>query len=190
PVDPNKWHWFGTIGVAPNGRIDSVWLDSRNAANNIDSQLFYSYSTDGGVTWSPNVAVSNPFNPLEGWPNQNKIGDYITIVSDNTGGDVAYSATFNFNPSRGQHEQDVYFVRVFPTGGGTPTPTATASPTATRTPTATPTATATSTPTATATATATQTTTSTATPTATLTSTATTTPTLTPRPTPTARPGP
>ena len=102
-----------------------MWLDSRNAANNIDSQLFYSYSTDGGVTWAPNVAVSNSFNPLEGWPQQNKIGDYITIVSDNTGGDVAYSATYNFNPSRGQHEQDVYFVRVSPTGGPTPTPTAT-----------------------------------------------------------------
>ena len=23
PINPNKWHWFGTIGVAPNGRIDS-----------------------------------------------------------------------------------------------------------------------------------------------------------------------
>jgi hypothetical protein len=143
PVNPNKWHWFGTIGVAPNGRIDSVWLDSRNAANNTDSQLFYSYSTDGGVTWAPNVAVSNSFNPLEGWPIQNKIGDYITVVSDNTGGDVAYSATFNFNPSSGQHEQDVYFVRVSPSGGPTPTPTPTVSPTPTPTPTATSTATVT-----------------------------------------------
>ena len=62
PINPSKCHWFGTLAVAPNGRIDSVWLDSRNAANNIDSQLFYSYSTDGGVTWSPNVAVSNSFN--------------------------------------------------------------------------------------------------------------------------------
>jgi hypothetical protein len=114
PVNPNKWHWLGTLAVAPNGRIDSVWYDTRNAANNTDSQLFYSYSTDGGVTWSPNVAVSNSFNPLEGWPSQNKIGDYITIVSDNTGGDVAYAATYNFNPSRGQHEQDVYYVRVGP----------------------------------------------------------------------------
>ena len=114
PVNPNKWHWLGTLSVAPNGRIDSVWFDTRNAANNTDSQLFYSYSTDGGVTWSPNVAVSNSFNPLEGWPSQNKIGDYITIVSDNTGGDVAYAATYNFNPSRGQHEQDVYYVRVAP----------------------------------------------------------------------------
>jgi hypothetical protein len=151
PINPNKWHWFGTLGVAPNGRIDSVWMDSRNAANNTDSQLFYSYSTDGGVTWAPNVAVSNSFNPLEGWPIQQKIGDYMTIVSDDTGGDVAYSATFNFNSSRGQHEQDVYFVRVSPTGGPTPTPTptstATTTPTATVTPSGTPTATPRPTPT-------------------------------------------
>jgi len=115
PVNPNKWHWFGTLSVAPNGRIDSVWYDTRNAANNTDSQLFYSWSTDGGLTWAANVAISNTFNPFEGYPNQSKIGDYITIVSDDTGGNIAYSATFNFNPSRGQHEEDVYYVRVAPT---------------------------------------------------------------------------
>jgi hypothetical protein len=184
----NKWHWFGTFSVAPNGRLDAVWHDSRNSvANNTDSQLFYSYSTDAGVTWSPNVAVSNSFNPLEGYPNQNKIGDYITIVSDNTGANVAYSATFNFNPSRGQHEEDIYYVRVSPSGGSTPTPTPTASPTPILTPTAT--ASATFTPTATATATVTPTATATATPssTATATPTATSTGTATPRPTPTPR---
>jgi len=115
PVNPNKWHWFGTFSVAPNGRIDAVWYDTRNAANNTDSQLFYSWSTDGGITWAPNVVVSNSFNPFEGYPNQSKIGDYITMVSDNTGADVAYSATFNFNTARNQHEEDVYYVRVFPT---------------------------------------------------------------------------
>jgi len=150
PVNPNKWHWFGTFAVAPNGRLDAVWHDTRNAANNTDSQLFYSWSTDGGVTWAPNVAVSNPFNPFEGYPNQNKIGDYITIVSDETGANVAYAATFNFNPQRNQHEEDVYYVRVFPGGQQpTPTPTPTASPTTTPTPTATPTVTPTPTPTAT-----------------------------------------
>src|SRR5437016_1009967 len=147
PVNHSKWHWFGTMAVAPNGRIDSVWLDTRNAANNTDSQLFYSWSTDGGVTWAPNVAVSNPFNPFEGYPVQNKMGDYITIVSDNTGGDVAYPATFNFNPNSGQHEEDVYYVRVSPSGVPTPTPTPTATPTATATPSGTPTATPRPTPT-------------------------------------------
>jgi len=107
PINHNKWHWFGTLSVAPNGRIDSVWLDTRNAANNTDSQLFYSYSVDGGNTWSANVAVSNSFNPFIGYPNQSKIGDYMTIVSDNTGGNVAYAATFN-------NEEDVYYVRVAP----------------------------------------------------------------------------
>ena len=118
PVNPSKWHWFGTLSVAPNGRIDAVWYDTRNAANNTDSQLFYSWSTDGGVTWAANVAVSDAFNPFEGYPNQSKIGDYITIVSDNGGGNVAYSATFNFNANRGQHEEDVYYVRVAPTTSG------------------------------------------------------------------------
>ena len=203
PINHNKWHIFGTPSVAPNGRIDIVWLDSRNAANNIDMQLFYSYSTDGGVTWAPNIAVSNSFSPQAGYPSNQKIGDYITVVSDATGGNVAYAATFNVNPNAvGGHEQDVYYVRVFPSGGGTPTPTPTASPTPTPTATATPTATptVTATPTATATATATPTSTPTATPTvtatptatatATSTPTATPTATTTPRPTPTPRFGP
>jgi hypothetical protein len=107
PFHPNKWHWFGTFSVAPDGRLDAVWLDTRNAANNTDSQLFYSYSRDGGHNWSPNVAVSEPFNPFLGYPNQNKMGDYMTIVSDLGGGNVAYTATFN-------GEQDVYYVRVAP----------------------------------------------------------------------------
>ena len=98
PTPQSKWHWFGTFSVAPNGRLDAVWYDTRNAANNIDSQLFYSWSTDGGATWAANVAVSSPFNPQAGFPQNQKIGDYITIVSDNTGGNVAYAATFNVNP--------------------------------------------------------------------------------------------
>ncbi len=175
PVNHNKWHWLGTFSVAPNGRIDSVWLDTRNAANNTDSQLFYSFSTDGGDTWSPNVAVSNPFNPFLGYPNQNKMGDYITMVSDNTGGNVAYAATFNL-------EEDIYYVRVAPGGAPTPTPSPTPTATATATPTATATIapTPTPSPTPTATATATPTTTPSVTPTATPTETATPTPTPTP----------
>ena len=105
PVNHAKWHWFGTLSVAPNGRIDAVWLDSRNAANNTNSQLFCSSSLDGGNTWSPNIAISNSFNPFLGYPNQNKLGDYITVVSDNGGANVAYAATFN-------GEEDIYYVRI------------------------------------------------------------------------------
>src|SRR5262245_15887600 len=104
PINHAKWHWFGTLSVAPNGRIDVAWYDSRSAANNTTSQLFYSYSLDGGNTWSPNVALSSPFNPFIGYPNQQKIGDYITVVSDDASANIAYAATFN-------GEEDIYYVR-------------------------------------------------------------------------------
>jgi hypothetical protein len=106
-INHTKWHWFGTLSVAPTGRIDVVWYDMRNSPNNVTSQLFYSYSTDGGNSWSPNVAVSNPFNPFIGYPNQRKIGDYITVVSDDASANVAYAATFN-------GEEDIYYVRIPP----------------------------------------------------------------------------
>jgi hypothetical protein len=107
PINHAKWHWFGTLSVAPTGRIDAVWYDMRNSPNNVTSQLFYSYSTDGGNSWSPNVAVSNPFNPFIGYPNQQKIGDYITVVSDDASANVAYAATFN-------GEEDIYYLRIPP----------------------------------------------------------------------------
>jgi FG-GAP-like repeat len=107
PVNHAKWHWFGTLSVAPSGRIDVVWYDTRNSPNNVTSQLFYSFSIDGGNTWSPNVAVSNPFNPFIGYPNQSKIGDYITVVSDDAGANVAYAATFN-------GEEDIYYIHIRP----------------------------------------------------------------------------
>ncbi|MCP3981182.1 MAG: exo-alpha-sialidase [bacterium] len=99
------WHWFGALAVAPNGRIDAIWNDTRNTGSATMSQLFYSSSLDGGDHWSANVAVSPVFDSTIGWPNQDKIGDYYTIVSDVAGADVAYSATFN-------GEQDVYYLRI------------------------------------------------------------------------------
>ncbi len=65
PINHNKWHWFGTLAVAPNGRIDSVWFDTRNAANNTDSQLFYSFSTDAGQYL---VAQRRREQPVQSFP--------------------------------------------------------------------------------------------------------------------------
>ena len=67
-------------------------------------------STDGGLTWSVNEVLSPSFNPLLGWPQQNKLGDYYDMVSTNDAAHVAYAATFN-------GEQDVYYLRIV-TGDG------------------------------------------------------------------------
>jgi hypothetical protein len=105
PVGDGAWQWFGTMSVAPNGRIDVVWNDTRNDPAGILSEVNYAYSTDAGVTWSAGLPVTPAWNPLVGWPDQNKIGDYYDMVSDIGGASLAYSATFN-------GEQDVYFVRL------------------------------------------------------------------------------
>jgi len=99
----NNWQWFGTMSVAPNGRIDVIWNDTRANPGGYKSELYYSYSIDAGATWSKNVAVSPQFDPQLGYPQQNKIGDYYTMVSFNEGAHVAYAATFNL-------EQDVYYL--------------------------------------------------------------------------------
>ncbi|MEE8459998.1 MAG: hypothetical protein V3S08_08990, partial [Phycisphaerales bacterium] len=69
------------------------------------SQLFYSSSMDGGVTWSTNQAMSPAFDSHVGWPDQFKMGDYYDMSSDRVGANLAWAATFN-------GEQDVYFLRI------------------------------------------------------------------------------
>ncbi|MBS1705607.1 MAG: hypothetical protein JST40_07010 [Armatimonadetes bacterium] len=99
-------HWFGTMACAPNGRLDAIWNDTReDPTNKTRSAVYYSYSLDGGLTWSANVPVTDTFNPLVGYPVQNKIGDYTALVADNAGSHAVFSATFN-------GEEDLYHVRL------------------------------------------------------------------------------
>jgi hypothetical protein len=101
----NAFQWFGTMSVAPNGRIDVIWNDTRNDPTDSTSELFYSYSFDAGQTWLGNSALSDPFDQALGYPDQAKLGDYYDMTSDNTGASLAYAATFNGG-------QDVYYLRI------------------------------------------------------------------------------
>jgi hypothetical protein len=116
PAGNGAYQWFGTMSVSPDGRIDAVWNDTRGSADMNQSALYYSYSNDGGVTWSANEQASPVWNSTVGWPNQNKIGDYYHMISRTSGADLAWAATFN-------GEQDVYFLRI-PAGTTTVPPAA------------------------------------------------------------------
>ena len=105
PAGASVFQWFGAISLAPSGRIDVTWYDTRSLAGGSVSEVYYAYSLNGGATFSRGLPVSPPFNSLVGWPNQNKIGDYTQMVSDARGAALAYAATFN-------GEQDIWFVRV------------------------------------------------------------------------------
>jgi len=106
PADAQAGHVFPAMSVAPNGRVDVVWVDNRENLLERLVAVLYSYSIDGGETWSKNRPVSPMFDSYVGWPaRQRKIGDYYDMISDNAVANVAYAATFN-------GEQDVYFLRV------------------------------------------------------------------------------
>ncbi len=108
-VSKENYQWFGTMSVAPNGRIDVIWLDTRvDFTGGYLSALFYCYSEDQGTTWSINKQLSEPFDPKVGYPQQEKLGDYFDMVSDNTGAHLAWANTLN-------GEQDVYYTHIIPT---------------------------------------------------------------------------
>ena len=105
PQISGAYNWFGTMSVAPNGRIDVIWNDMRDDPGGNMSAMYYSASFDAGLTWTANIQVAGAFNSLIGHPQQNKIGDYYDMRSTNDAAHVAYSATFN-------GEQDVYYLRI------------------------------------------------------------------------------
>jgi len=106
-IGNNNYQWFGTMSVAPDGRIDVIWLDTRNNPGYNNSALYYSYSLDQGITWTQNVKLSETFDPHVGWPQQDKMGDYFDMFSDEDGAHLAWAATFN-------GEQDVYYSLITP----------------------------------------------------------------------------
>lgn len=101
-IGQNAWQWMSTMSVAPNGRIDIIWLDTRDNPGTFLSSLYHSYSTDGGLSFSPNERLSEAFDPHIGWPNQNKMGDYFDMVSTQEGAHLAWAGTFTGG-------QDVYY---------------------------------------------------------------------------------
>lgn len=105
PAGEPSTQWFGTMSVAPNGRIDAIWNDAVLTTHNQFSVLKYAYSLDEGLTWLGNVALTPQFNHTLGYPNQQKLGDYYDMNSDDFGANVAFAATFTGG-------QDVYYMRV------------------------------------------------------------------------------
>ncbi len=100
------WNWFATMSCSPNGRLDMVFNSNRDDPNNArNNKTFYTFSSDGGRTWSSDQVMTPQWDSHVGWPQQNKIGDYYDMISDRVGAHLIYSTTFN-------GEQDVYYMRI------------------------------------------------------------------------------
>ena len=47
------------LSVAPNGRLDAAWWDTRDDPGIRANDVYYAYSEDDGVTWSKNIRVTD-----------------------------------------------------------------------------------------------------------------------------------
>jgi len=62
--NPNDQYtsFYPQLSVAPNGRVDVVWQDNRQQTDYLVN-VRYTYSTDGGQSWAPSMAVTDrPIN--------------------------------------------------------------------------------------------------------------------------------
>ena len=94
------------MSCSPDGRLDVVFDSNRdNAISARLNKSYYTFSSDGGQTWSDDQEISPQWDSWIGWPDQNKIGDYYDMISDRVGAHLIYSTTFN-------GEQDLYYMRI------------------------------------------------------------------------------
>ena len=149
--------WEPNLSVSPGGTVFAVWYDERNGGNCTAGsntpcyQMFARKSTDNGVTWLADMALSDVVSPLPAQPDPgivaSYVGDYDYQIGIATGHRTAW--VDGRNAISGTYQQDAFTdsEQVSATATPTPTPTATVPPSPTPTPTATSTPTPTPTPT-------------------------------------------
>jgi hypothetical protein len=54
-----RFHGIPDIKVAPNGRVDVVWWDTRDEVGVRSNDVYYTASTDDGLNWSKNIRVTD-----------------------------------------------------------------------------------------------------------------------------------
>lgn len=103
--------FFPNINVAPNGRIDVAWWDTRDIQGLRGTDAYYAYSTDDGKTWSKNTRITDQSidRKLGIWGNNYDIASAPGVASTN-----AY-AVFGWDDTR---NSDLSFQDSLTTGGG------------------------------------------------------------------------
>lgn len=71
PVSNGKRQYLPRLAVAPTGRLDAIFYDRRADRENLLNHVYYTFSADGGKTFSPNT-------PLTRYPSNSQIGQQYT----------------------------------------------------------------------------------------------------------------
>lgn len=127
PMGNGADQYLVRVSVAPNGRVDSVFLDRRGDPENVSNHTYLTYSTDGGRRFAPNVKLtSRPSNSRIGQrylvPSAKDLvefGSRLALVSGPGSALAAWPDTRNANV--GDRTQDLFATEVLLPGddGGT-----------------------------------------------------------------------
>ena len=108
--------FFPNLSIAPNGRIDVVWWDTRDLQGLRGTDAYYAYSNDDGRTWSKNIRLTDQTidRKLGIWGNNYDIASQPGVASTNAyavfGWDDTRNSDLDFSDSKttGGGLQDVY----------------------------------------------------------------------------------
>lgn len=116
--DPKNYggQFFPNLSIAPNGRIDVAWWDTRDKPGLRATDVYYSYSDDDGKTWSKNQRITDQSvdRRLGVWGQNFDIASQPGVASTNAyaifGWDDTRNSdpTFQDNANVGGGLQDVY----------------------------------------------------------------------------------
>jgi len=116
--DPKNFggQFFPNISIAPNGRVDVIWWDTRDMQGLRAIDAYYSYSTDDGRHWSKNQRITHQSvdRKLGIWGNNYDIASQPGIASTNAYAVFGWDDTrnsdrsFKDNTTVGGGLQDVY----------------------------------------------------------------------------------
>lgn len=122
-----RHQYLPRLAVAPGGRLDVVFYDRRRHPDNRGNDVAYTYSTDGGATFAPNLRLTDMFFDSLVGPRYTvasaqglvEFGGRIALVSERGRALAAWTDTRysrRANPS-----QDIFAAEVgFPRRGGMP----------------------------------------------------------------------
>lgn len=127
-VEPQRpWRYCEfcpSLSVSPDGRIDVAWYDWRNdptfdpeaeEPSNRFQDVYYTYSTDGGSTWSSDIRVTDRLidRSIGVFSTQGLRGN-VGLASTERAALLAWSDTRNGTEET--QSQDIYFTKGWPEG--------------------------------------------------------------------------
>lgn len=118
PIGNGKRQYLPRLGVAPDGRMDAIFYDRRSDLENVLNHVSYTFSTDHGKTFRPNITLTRwPSNSRVGQQyvgaaaeGQFEIGNRLGLLSRSDGAVAAWADMRNSFPQ--STSQDIFAARV------------------------------------------------------------------------------